>query len=172
MDGPVAADVQDRRALLGHDAADEQVAVARGRVFLAAQNRHAVLPHAALEALDPGAEQGRAGDLRVADPALGVVKFLAFRPTAQLGAEEQVLDAHFGDKRRQAFSVEVRCVLAIRLRPRISQDFDAVLVQQPHEDVGGMVGMPDGEQYGRRVRFAFGHRHPAMDGLTEGQGDL
>jgi hypothetical protein len=69
-------------ALEGKHAADEQVAMAEGRVLLAAHDRDAVLLDSRFQSLDPRSKEWRFGEARVEHIALGIVELCALRPAA------------------------------------------------------------------------------------------
>ena len=91
LDSAVTADVQRLHAALGEHAADEKVAVAAGRVLLAAHHGDAAARTAVDQAFDPLQEVGALGDAPVKDVAVGVVERRFARPSAELVAQVDVL---------------------------------------------------------------------------------
>ena len=88
----VAAKVQHPHAPLAHYPADQQPAVAVGRIFLAAEDGHAILADAAQQPLDPLLEAGRSGQAVVQYMAPIVAKAVVFHAAADQIAEKQILD--------------------------------------------------------------------------------
>src|SRR5206468_1777223 len=84
----VAADVQEARAALEQDAADEAAAVAMGGVFLATEQGEARALCAVEETIEGSQEVGRLGDQVVADMALLVVKIRRWGAAAEGVAHE------------------------------------------------------------------------------------
>jgi hypothetical protein len=90
---PVAADVEHGVAALGEDAADEQAAMAVGRVFLAAKQRHAKALHSGFKAGDGCMESGVVAQPTVKDAAFGVIVIRIRRASTQFGAEKEIADS-------------------------------------------------------------------------------
>ena len=97
-------------------------------------------------------ERSGTSDQRVVYPALRIVEFPAFWPSAQLSAQEEVPDPFTRKGRFDAAGVELRRMPGVRVRTGVHQDLDPVPLQQAGEPLRRMVGMPDRENRSSTLR--------------------
>jgi hypothetical protein len=86
----IAANVKHGVASLGQYAANQQAAMAVGRIFLAANQRHAESLHACFKTRDPRLKVGVVSDSAIKHVAFGVVVSGIGWPSAQLSAQKKV----------------------------------------------------------------------------------
>ena len=110
----VAPNVQERNRLAREDTANEQSAVAVGRVFLAAHDRDAAHGGLVLYPFESTLKKWRFGDPEIQDVAFIVVELVALWPSAERVAHEEILDSPALDRILEFEPVEVRDVARIR----------------------------------------------------------
>jgi hypothetical protein len=130
LETAVAADVLNGDALSREEPTDQATSVAAARVLLAAEDRHPELGQAKPDSFPAGLERAAGGEQVFVDAAPVVVELGIARPTAELVAESEVLDAGLEQYTAQRPGVEVGDVMRVRLRSSIDQNLDIVLFQQ------------------------------------------
>jgi hypothetical protein len=160
LEAAVAADVLDGDPLSREEPADQATAVAAARVLLAAEDRHPKMDQAEPDSFQAGLKRATGGEQIVVDATLVVVKRRITWPTAELGAESEVLDAGLEQRLAQRPGVKVGYVTRVGLRSSVDQNLDVVLLQQAQECCEWMSGVADREQsaWVDRGRFPVGRQ--------------
>jgi hypothetical protein len=154
LETAVAADVLDGDSLSREESADQATSVAAARVLLAAEDRHPEMGQAKPDSFQAGLERAAGGEQVFVDAAPVIVERGIARPTTELVAESEVLDAGLEQCLAQRPGVEVGDVTRERLRSSIDQHLDIVLFQQVEKCREWMARVPNREQ---SVRADLGH---------------
>ncbi len=136
---PVREYVAQLRAPFTQDLAHQEPAMALVWLPAAAQQRDAMLGHAAQDRLDRLAEGGLRGHPVVQGMTVGVELIFALRTTTERGAEERVANAAPLDRGLQLVAVEVRRVARVGMRPYVHHMRDAVTPHQGKEHLDIVV---------------------------------
>jgi hypothetical protein len=88
----VAADMFDSHPMVLKDAPDQEAAVAGGRILFAAQEGHAELAEALLQACQAFLKEWRLGHTIVEHMSFAIVEFGAGGPSAQFASHMEVAD--------------------------------------------------------------------------------
>jgi len=142
----VAANVKHGVAALAKHAADEQTAMAVGRIFLATNQRDAEALHAGFKANNRRPEVGIVAQPAIENVACGVIVGGIGGPSAQFSAEKEIADSRFFQGTLHEFLVELRDIFRVGGAARIDHHFNAVLAEQGKPDREFVVGVAYGEE--------------------------
>ncbi len=151
LDSAVATDVHNAHAMPLRHPADQQPAVAVGRILLAAEDRHAGLPGLVEQLLDRLAEVGGFGHSAVEHVPGGVVAGRIVDAPSQPIAEKAIFDIPITQRRPDRFSIELRGVTRIGTRADVGQHLDPMLRQQVEKHLERVIGVPDRPEHACRV---------------------
>ena len=139
----------ERDAVAGEHPADEQAAVAIGRILFAAHDGNAIHCAILFESSNALAKESRLGDTVVENIPIRVVERISLRAAAQFLAHVAVLDAPALNRALDLRVVEVRHISRKRLGADIHEHLYGMPLQQAEEDVEGMIRVADGVDAGR-----------------------
>ena len=145
LDPAIAPDVVHGDAPRRQHAAHQQPPVTLRRILFAAQDRDDEPPRTVLQTPDPLEERRRRRGPLVDHVPVPIVAGGVVRVSAQLLAEEQVLEAGALEGHLERFSVELGRVARMRARTNVDHHLNAVLLQQRHQRVRVLIGVPDRE---------------------------
>ena len=117
------------------------------------------------EPVDRLLKGGLLGHLAVQGVAFRIEMLVAPRPPAKRHAEEHVFDAVCVHASAQLIAAEMRRETRVRIGPHIDDVDDVVALQQRHERLEVMVGMPNSPQNGRRQHRNRMLRPPPDDSI-------
>jgi hypothetical protein len=126
-----------RHATFPQDPPDKQVAVAAGRILLAAEQGDALRLCPGQYPVDSLTERRALGEPAIEHVALRVVEFSAFWPAPEFPAEWEVADAAPGQSLTELSRVEMRHIAGPGHGAHIGDGLDAVLLEQAQEIVEG-----------------------------------
>ena len=138
-------------------AAHQQPPVTLRRILFTAQDRDAELLDAPLETSDPLQEPRRRRDLLVDHVPVPIVAGWVVRVSAQLLAEEDVVEAGALECRLERFPVELGRVARMRARTNVDHHLNTVLLQQRQQRVHVLIRVPDREEPFARRRVLPAH---------------
>ena len=110
---PVAANVEELDTLVREDAANQQAAVAPGRILFGAQDGHAPPRTSGQQASDTGSKAGRLGDSVIADMPSVVIEGGIGGSSAKLPPHEEVAEA------RVRYALTEHVAAEVGRKPRI-----------------------------------------------------
>ncbi len=135
--------------------AEEQTAVARGRIFLAAHDGDAMLRRARFETLNALDEQRRFREPLVDYVAIRIIERGFDRLAAEFPAQEKISNARRGKRFAERLLIEVRRIPSVWPRADVDEYVNPVLFQKLQEDVHGVIRVPDREDASLRVTHHF-----------------
>ena len=185
----VAAKVDDPHAAVLQHAADQQAAVAVGRILLAAKDRRAGARQPLQQPLDSLPEAGRFGQGAVQHAALLVIEARILGASAQQVAEVQILDFPLLERRMDRLAIELRGIARIGTRSHVDQQLDLMACEEIEKRLQRMIGMSDRpdrrwqpwggimhcrftanmRQFLRSAKSNLWCRHPAYSGSRDGR---
>ena len=135
--------------------AQEQTAVARGGIFLAAHDGDAMLRRARFETLNALDEQRRFREPLVDYVAVRVIERGLGRLASEFTAQEKISNARRGERLAERLLVEVRRILRVRPRADVDEYVNPVLFQKRQENVHAVIRVSDREDASLRVTHNF-----------------
>jgi len=146
----IAAEMDDAHAAILQHPADQQPAVAVGRVFLAAKDRRAGLRKPFQQPLDSLPETGRFGKGAVQNPPLAVIESRILGSPAQQVAEVQIPNSPVLKRWMDRLAIELRGISRIGTRSNVDQHVDPMPCQEVEKRLQRMIGMSDRPDRGCR----------------------
>lgn len=157
LDSAVAANVQQPDSAEQGRPADEQAAVAIGRVFLAAEDREAGSPGLGKQLFERLPESGQLRHSVVEDVSVVVEASRGVDAPSQAVPEIKIFDRPLAQRRPKLFPIELGGIARVGTRPDVGQGFDPLPGQQVEEDFQGVIGVPDRPEREGRARWRGGH---------------
>jgi hypothetical protein len=131
--------VEDRDSAVSQHSSDEEVTVAFRRIFFAAEQCNTVVPGTFKYPVNPRLECLAASHLVVADMTLLIVKLIIIWPATELPAKRDVFDLLLCECALERSCIEVRDIARPWRAAYISDDFDAVTLEEAQKIFKGDV---------------------------------
>lgn len=142
----IAANVQHGVAALGEHAANQQTAMAMGRVLFAAKQGDAIALDAGLKAGERFLEAGLLAEMAIKDVPMGIVAIRIRRSTAEFRAQVEIAEARLFQRTLKNFPVKLGRKFRIGRGAKVDYDFNLMLAKKSKPDVKVMLGVAESEK--------------------------